>query len=1167
MRLAFFCVFPPLTSFLSAIPFGGGGYAPLRPATSPVSRLLLVSAFYLSAFSFSAVAQPKPNPLGFDMGWSPEQTEATLADLGIDGSHGTWLRIRGMAGSAVVHAYDEDRGRRTEDGGRTTEDRLDQAVALDPRIVKRREALVALRERGHRLVAMLRWSPWESGKRPSPAHLPLDLREAYERCRDLAYTYGDLIDAWEIDNEPDILFVPENAETFAAFHKACALGVLAGREHAQRSKGLKVESLKVGSSEQKLATEDSPQDTTGAGPPADSTPRPLDSRPLDHSSHDIKTLRHLDLKTEQPAAASAIMHSPMALPPGPYWEELVANDVLRYTEAFNYHYYGFPEDFRGVRDAWVAALRAAAEDGSRRSEDGSRRSEDGSRRSEDGEYSGVPQAFLPVNAKSPQTGMSVPQSQSDSQTASVQPLPAEKTADDLQTFRLSDFKTASAEPMLPLFLTEYGYGFLDRFDRHTVEGRARQQRFFELTLPAVTDGTITGAMAFVFMPYYEHGQNEFGLLAEVPEAQAESKGLKVTESTPIRPGIPTQSSESSGPAAPTGSASIGERDLPQTRLSDLKTFRLLDSTGQSPAVSPVVLDFIAGDEMQTVKRYNGHLLRRIEDAAKQKEFSASCGNFTLVLYNLSNEPITGRLELSLESGAVTLRPEDGGQKSEDGGRKTEDGGQKPEIVDRPEPYRSPDVPRSSLRPPTPLSNNGPEPVEGHWPTDDTRIISTTTGKTYAITPALELLLDAASSVPQAFPPRRASLPVNAQSPQTGMSVPQDSPVPQAFQPVNASSSGEVVPPESTAENPHSAFQPFSVSDFMLAPMARTELQFTATLPNQELRPHRLLAVWHEEAQAQTVGNADDSISAFQRFRFQHFDARLATRLYPSPAAFRLQTLDRLDFTAEDNAAARARQLARPRVPGEAQLYPHPTAERWLSTPGVDIEETATGWRITVNDLPPEPLRPAEIELPLPDGWTNLISANGASASEPDSTLRHLDSRPSDRDASRRTTALSFKYRLILPQPDGSSPAPANAGLDESAEASAKEEDPTPSHLPTDLAHAPNRFEEFELLLRDANGTFWTVWPRLLAHAESRTYLEPWTNFTPMFHSRAPERRLPNDPPRSDTDEGSVSAFKRFSVSAFPTNDLGSLVIQLRPRVLPTTIEIWRPQIVEFRPKE
>jgi hypothetical protein len=50
----------------------------------------------------------------------------------------------------------------------------------------------------------------------------------------------------------------------------------------------------------------------------------------------------------------------LALPPGPYLERLIGNDALTYTTGFNYHFYGYAEDFSGVHRQFAAAVAAGA---------------------------------------------------------------------------------------------------------------------------------------------------------------------------------------------------------------------------------------------------------------------------------------------------------------------------------------------------------------------------------------------------------------------------------------------------------------------------------------------------------------------------------------------------------------------------------------------------------------------------------------------------------------------------------------------------------------------------------------------------------------------------------------------------------------------------------------
>ncbi len=143
---------------------------------------------------------------------------------------------------------------------------------------------------------------WSTGTRPfgERAALPLDLREAYSRARLLGECYGDLIDAWEIENEPDWFSVPENPEHYVAYLKACYLGLKQGIAQAL----------------------------------------------VHHDAWDGK------LEDRSPALArrskAMILMAPLCLPPGPYFDRLLANELLSYTDGFNFHYYGYAEDFTDV---------------------------------------------------------------------------------------------------------------------------------------------------------------------------------------------------------------------------------------------------------------------------------------------------------------------------------------------------------------------------------------------------------------------------------------------------------------------------------------------------------------------------------------------------------------------------------------------------------------------------------------------------------------------------------------------------------------------------------------------------------------------------------------------------------------------------------------------------
>jgi hypothetical protein len=255
----------------------------------------------------------------FDTGAAPELVRDQLAGPEAPmAPAGSWLRLREMERSAVLGAVGIEV---------PPWPGVKPAVSLETR----RQALSDLRAKGYRLVGFLMWptSSWKGGVRPDQPlrRLPLDLREAAARCRQLAATYGDLIDYWEIENEPDISFVEENPETYAAFLKACYLGFKA--EEKPETGNLKPESSGKNS-----------------GPKSES---------LNFSEH----LQISGFRSQVSSAASLVLMAPMALPPGPYFDAFVANDGLRYTDAFNYHYYGYPEDFTGVYQQFRAAVEGA----------------------------------------------------------------------------------------------------------------------------------------------------------------------------------------------------------------------------------------------------------------------------------------------------------------------------------------------------------------------------------------------------------------------------------------------------------------------------------------------------------------------------------------------------------------------------------------------------------------------------------------------------------------------------------------------------------------------------------------------------------------------------------------------------------------------------------------
>jgi len=530
-----------------------------------------ISAWMLAPRSAAPVA-PLP---GLDTGmtatalrtWDP----ALMADWA---RTQPWLRIRG-------HPFPKDR----------------------PEAV-RREAM-ALRElsaAGFKPIILLRWgeNSWANGIRPGGGQrLPLDLREAYERGFTEGQRFGATGAAFEIENEPDISFVQDNAETFMAFQKAVYLGVKAGAAGAAN---------------------------------------------IQRSTSNIQHPNY------GPKAGPKVVMAPLALPPGPYFEQLVANGLFSYTDAFNYHYYGYAEDFAGVYGQFEAAVNDVG---------------------------------LPLGAR---------RSAGTKGTAQGLVLRSEN-------------KT------LPVLLTEYGYGALGKDARNTVEGRVRQWRWFKAVGEDIVRLRIAGPMAFYLPPYLERDQLEFGLTgrgaaaAATTAAEHPTSNIQHPTSNYRSPASNVQQSTSDAAYRAGGLAfaprdfqaeevapwmrRIGERFGENEAMPALAW--LMDEGARRPYVpkdwavtapppSPVVVDFIAGDGLAQAKRYGGYVAQRVSPkpapapatkpapppAAPKAEIKppagppplpwpglakgyvpppAWYGTGAVVLYNFSAKPVTGHLEI------------------------------------------------------------------------------------------------------------------------------------------------------------------------------------------------------------------------------------------------------------------------------------------------------------------------------------------------------------------------------------------------------------------------------------------------------------------------------------------------------------------------------------------
>jgi hypothetical protein len=312
------------------------------------------------------------------------------------------------------------------------------------------------------------------------------------------------VDAWEIGNEPDISFLEENPETYAAYLKVCRLGLRAGERDAA-------------------------------------------------------------LANERPGPARArVLMAPLALPPGPYFERMWANGAGAATDGFNFHYYGYAEDFSGVYVQFRDAVESA----------GGRKAESPATRRE-----------------------------------------------------------------LPVYLSEFGYGLMDGDAAGTKDGRLRQWRWFEAVGLQMRELAPEGGMAFVLMPYLEQGKSEFGLLlTEEDSADPVAQRWKPEDFGLTETPVWMEPIGRDTPAALRGmQVSPALAWLAAAPGFEAKNWRIED--GAIPSV--VVLDFVARDGLEQRKSFLGYFARGISRGGK------STGWSEVILYNFSDEPVTGSLILGM----------------------------------------------------------------------------------------------------------------------------------------------------------------------------------------------------------------------------------------------------------------------------------------------------------------------------------------------------------------------------------------------------------------------------------------------------------------------------------------------------------------------------------------
>lgn len=392
-------------------------------------------------------------------------------------------------------------------------------------VPRARELLGEFRRRGHRLcvevrfVGRQRYAPLRNQEHFAP---PENLLTVFNECRELGRHFGDLVDAWEIENEPELGYFWGSSNEYAAVLKAAWLGFQRGFAENRANR-----------------LSDEGYSSSGSAPD--------DQEPMSNNAQ---------------VAQPLVLMAPLGLPPGPYLGNLVANDLLAHTDGFNFHYYGYADDFSDVYRRWEETVVRA----SRAARPWWRRSV---RWLLDGGY------WLLGNR--PEAGV---------------------RRDELSVIGKDRSATLNSQPLtnnrrrgaLPVFLTEYGYGMLTGEAAKTTAGRLRQARWHEAVLRQLRELRPEAVMAFRLGATRE-GSLEFGLLSG-PE-----------DGTPGK----------SGPAEPAGRRPMAEAVTPALQ-------RILDEAAGEPwrprawkIVRPevpgeVVLDLIPGAGWRMDKTIDGYLI-------------------------------------------------------------------------------------------------------------------------------------------------------------------------------------------------------------------------------------------------------------------------------------------------------------------------------------------------------------------------------------------------------------------------------------------------------------------------------------------------------------------------------------------------------------------------------
>ena len=208
------------------------------------------------------------------------------------------LRERGVWGNG---------GRKAADGGRKA---VDEEISAEVRT--RYDTIHAA---GFSIVAFSGTPASVQPARPGN-QLPEDLTAVFACGFKQGYELAGVVSAWEMTGEPDVGYCRDLPDRLAAYNKAMYLGLHAGARKAK--------SLELGAGSYELGAKS----------------LELGARSSQLQAHD-----------------PVVLMGALALHPGPWWERAVANGLLDYTDAYNFHFYGYAADLTSVIEAHRSALR------------------------------------------------------------------------------------------------------------------------------------------------------------------------------------------------------------------------------------------------------------------------------------------------------------------------------------------------------------------------------------------------------------------------------------------------------------------------------------------------------------------------------------------------------------------------------------------------------------------------------------------------------------------------------------------------------------------------------------------------------------------------------------------------------------------------------------------